>query len=96
MTRLNDTEIAEHLTAVSAWQRRGETITREWKCADFAAALAFVNQVGILAEAAQHHPDINLYGWNKVCLTLSTHSAGGLTAKDFTLARAIDAVSNQI
>ena len=52
---------------------------REWILADFPAAIAFVQRVGEAAEAAGHHPDILLHGWNKVRLTLSTHSEGGLT-----------------
>jgi 4a-hydroxytetrahydrobiopterin dehydratase len=63
---------------------------REWKLADFAAALAFVNRVGELAERANHHPDILLHGWNKVRLTLSTHSQDALTEADFNLAEQVD------
>lgn len=63
---------------------------RDYELADFAAALAFVNAVGELAERANHHPDILIHGWNKVRLTLSTHSAGGLTEADRALARQID------
>ena len=60
-----------------------------WELHDFAAALAFVNAVGAAAEAANHHPDIDIR-WNKVHLVLSTHSAGGLTVLDIALAAAID------
>jgi 4a-hydroxytetrahydrobiopterin dehydratase len=60
--------------------------------ADFRAAVLYVGAVAYLAEAANHHPDITIQ-WNKVTLTLSTHSAGGLTAKDFALARTIDALT---
>jgi len=63
---------------------------RERKLADFAAALAFVNRVGELAERANHHPDILLHGWNKVRLTLSTHSQDALTEADFNLAEQVD------
>jgi len=63
---------------------------REWKFADFAQALAFVNRVGEAAEAANHHPDILLHGWNKVRLELSTHSEGGLTEADFEMAARVD------
>jgi 4a-hydroxytetrahydrobiopterin dehydratase len=68
----------------------GGTIVREYKLADFAAAIALVNRVAELAEAANHHPDILVYGWNKVRLELSTHSEGGLTDADFALASQID------
>jgi 4a-hydroxytetrahydrobiopterin dehydratase len=89
MARLNDQEIAERLEG-SDWERDGDAITREWKLDDFAAALAFVQRVGEAAEAANHHPDILIHGYNKVRLTLSTHSEGGLTAADFDLAATID------
>ncbi len=68
---------------------------RELKFADFAAAIAFVNRVAELAEAANHHPDILVHGWNKVRLTLSTHSEGGLTGADFELAAQIDALPDR-
>lgn len=92
MTPLSGQEINQRLAA-SAWERQGEAIAREWALADFAAAIAFVNRVAELAEAANHHPDILVHGWNKVRLELSTHSAGGLTAADFALAEQIDALS---
>jgi 4a-hydroxytetrahydrobiopterin dehydratase len=91
MTRLDDAQIEQRL-AGSPWVREGHTLVREWRFADFAAALAFVNRVGALAEAANHHPDIHLHGWNRVRLTLSTHSAGGLAEADFALARQVDAL----
>jgi 4a-hydroxytetrahydrobiopterin dehydratase len=88
---LSDDEIQQRL-ASSDWERRGQAIVREWKLADFATAIAFVNRVAALAEDANHHPDILLHGWNKVRLELSTHSAGGLTDADFALAGRIDAL----
>ncbi|HYM54111.1 MAG TPA: 4a-hydroxytetrahydrobiopterin dehydratase [Solirubrobacteraceae bacterium] len=91
MTLLTDVEIEQRLAAVGGWQRGGEgSIVREWTFADFAAAIAFVNRVAEAAEAADHHPDILLHGWNKVRLTLSTHSEGGLTDSDFRLASRIE------
>jgi 4a-hydroxytetrahydrobiopterin dehydratase len=71
-------------------QGAGNSIVRELSFSDFPAAIAFVNQVAELAERANHHPDILVHGWNKVRLTLSTHSAGGLTEADFALAGEID------
>jgi 4a-hydroxytetrahydrobiopterin dehydratase len=62
---------------------RGDEIVREWKFDDFAAAMALVNRVAGVAEEANHHPDILLHGWNKVRLSLTDHSAGGLTEADF-------------
>ena len=91
MALLSDSEISERLAARPDW-RRGEEgwIETDRQFSDFAAAIAFVNRVAELAEAANHHPDILVHGWNKVRLTLSTHSEGGLTAADFALAGQID------
>ncbi len=77
------------LAGVPAWTREGREIVRTFDQPDFAAALAFVNRVGALAEEVDHHPDIDIR-WNKVTLRLSTHSRGGLTALDFDLAAQID------
>ena len=89
---LSDEEIAGRLDG-SEWTREGEEIVREWKFDDFAAALAFVNRVGEAAEEANHHPDILLHGWNKVRLSLTNHSAGGLTGVDFEMASRFDALA---
>jgi 4a-hydroxytetrahydrobiopterin dehydratase len=72
-----------------AWDREGDELKTTVELHDFAAALAFVNAVGAAAEAANHHPDIDIR-WNKVNLVLSTHSEGGLTVLDLALAAAID------
>jgi 4a-hydroxytetrahydrobiopterin dehydratase len=82
--------IAQARRAVPDWRVRGRNLEREFKFPDFARALRFVDRVGSLAEKANHHPDIFLHGWNRVRLTLSTHSAGGLTAADFALAGKIE------
>jgi 4a-hydroxytetrahydrobiopterin dehydratase len=90
MTLLTDAEIEQRL-AGGEWRRReSESIVRELVFADFAGAIAFVNAVAEAAEAANHHPDILVHGWNKVRLELSTHSEGGLTEADFELAARID------
>ena len=91
MALLGDDEVEQRLAALAGWQReQGSTIARERELADFAAAIEFVDRIAVLAEAANHHPDILVHGWNKVRLTLSTHSEGGLTDADFALAREID------
>jgi 4a-hydroxytetrahydrobiopterin dehydratase len=77
--------------ASDSWERRGEELVRVATFKDFAEALGWVNAVGALAEAADHHPDIDIR-WNTVTLSLTTHSAGKLTEKDFDLAAAIDAI----
>ncbi len=71
------------------WERQGDVLVKVVRRDDFAGALAFVDAVGELAEAADHHPDIDIR-WNTVTLRLTTHSAGGLTAKDLALAAEID------
>jgi 4a-hydroxytetrahydrobiopterin dehydratase len=91
MTLLSDAEIDQRLAAAEGWNREErDSIEREWTFRDFAQAIAFVDRVAELAETANHHPDILLHGWNKVRLTLSTHSQGGLTDADFQLANQID------
>jgi 4a-hydroxytetrahydrobiopterin dehydratase len=75
---------------MSEWRSEGDALVRDFEFADFAGAMAFVNRVAEAAEAANHHPDILVHGWNKVRLTLSTHSEGGVTDNDRRLAQAID------
>ncbi|HEX8975396.1 MAG TPA: 4a-hydroxytetrahydrobiopterin dehydratase [Solirubrobacteraceae bacterium] len=89
---LGDEAIVSRLRR-SAWERAGDEIVREWRFDDFSQALAFVNRVGQLAEDANHHPDIFLHGWNKVRLSLTNHSAGGLTEMDFVMAGRFDELS---
>jgi len=88
---LTDAEIAARLAEVPKWTRIGSAITRSWEFEDFVGALAFINKIGALAEAMNHHPDI-VNSWNKVTLTLTTHDRGGLTELDFELAKKIDAL----
>ncbi len=93
MAVLPDADIEQRLTEIGGWRRgEGSSIVREVKFADFAAAIAFVNSVAGLAEAANHHPDILVHGYNMVRLTLSTHSEGGLTGADFRLAAQIESI----
>lgn len=88
MELLTDSAITAELASVPGWTQAGSNITATVKLADFRAAMLYVGAVAYLAEDANHHPDI-LIQWNRVTLTLSTHSAGGLTAADFALARRI-------
>ena len=80
--------------SMETWSQRPDALERDFEFADFAAAIAFVNRVAEVAEEADHHPDILVHGWNKVRLTLSTHSEGGLTDADHALARRIDEVTS--
>jgi len=79
--------------ASAAWTQDGETLVRDLKFADFAEAMAYVNRVADLAEEVNHHPDILVHGWNRVRLTLTTHSVGGLTEADERMSERIDALS---
>jgi 4a-hydroxytetrahydrobiopterin dehydratase len=87
---LDDAAVDAELDARGlAWTRQGAELVKQVRRPDFAGALAYVNRVGALAEEANHHPDIDIR-WNTVTLSLSTHSAGGLTVLDLDLATAID------
>jgi 4a-hydroxytetrahydrobiopterin dehydratase len=88
---LSEEQIAQRLRETPAWTLAGKAITRTWTFNDFPPALAFINRVGELAEAANHHPDI-YNSWATVRLNLTTHDAGGLTDRDFDLAKKIDAL----
>jgi len=88
---LSPREIDEHLVDVPGWEHDGREITRTHTLPGFPDALVFACAVGRLAELADHHPDI-LIQYRDVTLTLSTHSAGGITSLDFELARAINAI----
>jgi 4a-hydroxytetrahydrobiopterin dehydratase len=91
MKKLTATQIKSALAAIPDWKKHGSTISRTFQFKDFPAAIEFVNAVAGLAEQAWHHPDIDIR-WNKVALTLTTHDAGGLTEKDFALAKKFDRV----
>ncbi len=91
MTRLGDAEIERRLGELSGWARAGDAISKTFQLGSFPAAIAFVTHVGFLAEAAGHHPDIDIR-WRKVTLALTTHDAGGLTQRDFDLAAQVDEI----
>ena len=87
---LSEELINDHIQANPLWSLSGKTIYREIAASTFVAAIGIVNSIAILAEVADHHPDILIYGWNKIRITLSTHDKGGLTIHDFELAKKID------
>ncbi len=86
---LTEAEITSRLRG-SRWRHEGDAIVLEIELENFDAAIAAVNRVAAAAQEHDHHPDILVHGWNKLTLTLSTHSAGGITAADFALATACD------
>lgn len=88
--KLSAEQVRAQAGQLANWRIEQEReLSREFRFPDFAKALAFVNRIGELAERSNHHPDITL-GWGRVGVRLSTHSAGGLTAKDIKLAKEID------
>jgi 4a-hydroxytetrahydrobiopterin dehydratase len=88
MPRLNDAAVTEGLQHLPGWERRSNQIVKTFTREDFAHAMVFVNEIATAAEAAGHHPDIDIR-WNKVTLALSSHAEGGLTDRDFRLAARI-------
>jgi 4a-hydroxytetrahydrobiopterin dehydratase len=92
MTLLSKDEISLKLIKHSGWKVESKQLAREFQFRDFVEALDFVNKVGVAAEEINHHPDIFLHSWNKVKITVSTHSEGGITNKDFQLVEKIENV----
>jgi 4a-hydroxytetrahydrobiopterin dehydratase len=90
MALLDDAEIRGRLDELEGWTREGNAIRKTYTLDSFADAVAFVNRIAELAEQADHHPDIDIR-YDRVGCSLSTHSKGGLTRRDFDLARALDA-----
>jgi 4a-hydroxytetrahydrobiopterin dehydratase len=89
MQKLDDQQLQAALTKLPQWKLEAGTLIRDWVFKDFVAAMAFVNHVAELAEAANHHPDIDIR-YNRVRLALVTHDAGGITAKDAEMAAKLD------
>ena len=88
------TEVEAFLAGHPAWHAAGNSLQREFRFSDFAGAFAFMTQAALLAERQDHHPDwCNRY--NRVQVTLTTHEAGGITARDFALATAMDEIAGQ-
>lgn len=90
MALLDDARIRSGLDELDGWTREGDVIRKTYTLDSFAEAIAFVNRIAELAERADHHPDIDIR-YDRVGCSLSTHSEGGLTRRDFELARQLDA-----
>ncbi len=86
---LTPDQLSKAIITLDGWINDGKKLKKYFKFENFAAALAFVNQIGELAEAADHHPDIT-FGWGYADLTLTTHDRGGITDVDISLAAKID------
>lgn len=89
MAKLGDAEIAAGLAKLPGWSRNGEAIVKRYTFPKFADGIRFVDRVALAADAADHHPDIDIR-WTTVTMALSTHSQGGITAKDLRLAAEIE------
>ena len=92
MATLSDEDLAAALESLPGWERDGDSIVREYGLAGFPDAVAFVVRISYAAEAANHHPDLDIR-YSKVRVVLSTHSEGGVTAKDLDLARTIEGLA---
>ena len=90
--RLSDIDIQRELGRLSGWNRRGDALVKTYQFPTFRAGIDFVTRIARAADAADHHPDIDIR-YTKITCTLSTHSAGGITAKDLALAAEIERAS---
>jgi 4a-hydroxytetrahydrobiopterin dehydratase len=95
MPSLTTKEIELHLTTVPEWSKRAKTICRTFKFDEFMTGIAFVRRIAKQAQKTNHHPDIDIR-YDKVTLTLTTHDEGGITEKDFSLARQCDEVYSRL
>lgn len=89
MPLLTEQQILSELSNLENWEKVDNTITKNFKTKNYVYTIGFVNQIALLAERADHHPDL-IVKYNNVTVTLSTHSAGGITEKDIDLAREIE------
>lgn len=89
MPVLSDEQVTKEIQSLKDWVRFGKEIKKTYQRKDFVDAMSFVNAVALLAQRADHHPDMDIR-WNRVTLTLATHSEGGITEKDIALARQIE------
>lgn len=96
MAVLSETEVLKRLKKLSGWRAGKNSIHTNFTLANFSEAMAFVVRAGIEAEKADHHPDILMHGWKNVKITLSTHSEGGVTKKDFALAEKISKLARGV
>ena len=93
MATLSDAEVRDGLADLPDWRREGDEIVRDYELESFRAVIAFVGRIADLAEAADHHPDLDIR-YNRLHVALTSHDAGGLTQRDLDLARAIEASSH--
>jgi 4a-hydroxytetrahydrobiopterin dehydratase len=92
MTRLTSDELATRLAELPGWEVEAGMLTKTYTVRSFAHGVLFIAAIGQLAEAANHHPDVNLHGYSQVTVSLVTHSEGGVTEKDCDLAARVEAL----
>ncbi len=92
MSLLNQEEIEYELSRLNGWKQEGDAIEKQFDRGDFSGAVGFLSEVAVTADEIDHHPDAQV-SWSKVKLSITTHSAGGLTAMDFELAERIDEIA---
>ncbi len=95
MPLLKTMEIDNRLSGLPGWNYKDKHIGKLFELSNFREALDFVNKIGDTAENLNHHPDIFIHSWNKVKITISTHSEGGVTEKDFLLAKQIERINDE-
>ena len=93
MATLSDDEVRDGLSSLSGWRRDGDEIVRDFELESFPAVISFVVRIADLAEAANHHPDLDIR-YNRLRVALTSHDSGGLTRRDFDLAARIDAAAD--
>lgn len=95
MPRLTDADIQNRMAALPGWEVRAGLLTKTYVVRSFAHGVLFIGAIGQLAEAVNHHPDVNLHDYSRVTVSLVTHSEGGLTDKDFELAAQIESLPHK-
>ena len=93
--KLSDKTIRQQLTRVGGWHREKNSITKEFVLNSFTGAVRFVLKIAPIANAMDHHPDVEIYKYKRVKINLTTHDAGGITSKDFSLAARIDRLATR-
>ena len=89
--RMSDDEVKDRLSKLGGWEREGDALERQFEFANFVGSVDFINRITPIAEEMNHHPDLAI-SWNKVNVSLSTHSEGGITINDFELASRVDSL----
>jgi 4a-hydroxytetrahydrobiopterin dehydratase len=93
LPKLSDIEIQRELNALAGWSRKGEALTKTFEFPTFPDGIRWLVRVAEAAEAANHHPDLDIR-YTKIAVQLSTHDSGGITARDFALAREMDGLAH--